>query len=161
MCAPGQGLPTGLWSAEGANATVKVRKPDGTKLVADTNCGTGCLLEPAVLPVAGTYTVEFRPQNAKTGAITLRLHEVTHLTGTVTLGGVASTLTATAPGQNGSWSFTGTAGQLVSFDLTDANFRQFGGRPGVGEQAGRDGAGGRDLLREELFPGVGGAVVTV
>ncbi|WP_143653313.1 VWD domain-containing protein [Streptosporangium subroseum] len=104
------------------DAYVSVKKPDGTVLVADTPCGRNCLLEPVVLPVGGTYTVEFRPQDAKTGSMTLRLHEVTHLTAGVTTGGVASTFTTTTPGQNGTWSFPGTAGQLVSFVFTDASF---------------------------------------
>jgi hypothetical protein len=104
------------------DAYVAVRKPDGTVLIDDTACGKNCLLDPAVLPVDGAYTVEFRPQNAKTGSITLQLHEVTHLSANVTLGGPASTLTTTTPGQNGTWSFAGTAGQLVSFNLTDASF---------------------------------------
>ncbi|MCK2218399.1 VWD domain-containing protein [Actinomadura sp. ATCC 31491] len=104
------------------DAYVAVRKPDGGVLVDDTPCGKNCLLEPVVLPAAGVYTVEFRPQNAKTGAITLQLHEVTHLAANVTVGGAASTLTTTTPGQNGVWSFTGTAGQRVSFNLTDASF---------------------------------------
>ncbi|MFI7702450.1 VWD domain-containing protein [Nonomuraea sp. NPDC049480] len=104
------------------DAYVAVRKPDGSVLVNDTPCGKNCLLEPVVLPAGGVYTVEFRPQSAKTGSITLQLHEVAHLAANVTLGGAASTLTTTTPGQNGVWSFTGTAGQLVSFNLTDANF---------------------------------------
>jgi hypothetical protein len=104
------------------DAYVSVKKPDGTVLVADTPCGRNCLLEPAVLPVGGTYTVEFRPQDAKTGSMTLQLHEVTHLTAGVTTGGAASTLTTTTPGQNGTWSFPGAAGQLVSFIFTDASF---------------------------------------
>nr|SBO97217.1 hypothetical protein BN4615_P6733 [Nonomuraea gerenzanensis] len=104
------------------DAYVAVRKPDGTVLIDDTACGKNCLLDPAVLPVGGTYTAEFRPQNAKTGSITLQLHEVTHLSASVTLGGPASTLTTTTPGQNGTWSFAGTAGQVVSFNLTDAGF---------------------------------------
>ncbi|MFG1978229.1 VWD domain-containing protein [Nonomuraea fuscirosea] len=104
------------------DAYVAVRGPDGTVLIDDTPCGKNCLLDPAVLPVSGAYTVEFRPQNAKTGSITLQLYEVTHLSANVTLGGPAATLTTTTPGQNGTWSFTGTAGQLVSFNLTDANF---------------------------------------
>ncbi|GAA3597812.1 hypothetical protein GCM10022419_096440 [Nonomuraea rosea] len=104
------------------DAYVAVKKPDGTVLVADTACGRNCLLEPVVLPSGGTYTVEFRPQNAKTGSMTLQLYEVTHLTGAVTLGGAASAFTTTTPGQNGSWSFSGGAGQLVSFNFTDASF---------------------------------------
>ncbi|WP_103954569.1 VWD domain-containing protein [Nonomuraea solani] len=104
------------------DAYVAVRKPDGTVLIEDTPCGRNCLLDPAVLPVAGTYTVEFRPQNAKTGSMTLQLHEVTHLAAGVTVGGAASTFTTTVPGQNGTWSFPGTAGRLVSFNFTDANF---------------------------------------
>ncbi|GAA3140035.1 hypothetical protein GCM10010466_33890 [Planomonospora alba] len=101
---------------------VAVRKPDGTVLIDDTPCGRNCLLEPTVLPADGTYTVEFRPQKAKSGSMALQLHEVAHLTGSVTVGGAASTLTATVPGQNGTWSFAGTAGKTVSFNLTDANF---------------------------------------
>ncbi|TYB64912.1 hypothetical protein FXF51_20965 [Nonomuraea sp. PA05] len=104
------------------DAYVAVRKPDGTVLIDDTACGKNCVLDPAVLPVGGVYTVEFRPQNAKTGSITLQLHEVTHLSANVTLGGAASTLTTTTPGQNGTWSFAGTAGQLASFNLTEASF---------------------------------------
>ncbi|MEV4116820.1 hypothetical protein [Nonomuraea sp. NPDC049695] len=113
---------TGSTFTSSSDVKVKVKKPDGTDLVADTRCGANCLLEPTVLPVDGTYTVELSPQNAKTGSLTLQLYSVAHLTGTVAVGGAASSLTTTTPGQNGSWSFSGTAGQLVSFNFTDANF---------------------------------------
>ncbi len=113
---------TGTTLANLYDAYVAVRKPDGTALIDDTPCGRNCVLDPVVLPADGAYTVEFRPQDGKTGALTLRLHEVAPLTGSVTLGGAASTLTVTTPGQNGTWSFAGTAGQNVSFDFTDADF---------------------------------------
>ncbi len=113
---------TGSTFTSSIDAKVKVKKPDGTDLIADTRCGTNCLLEPTVLPVTGPYTVELSPQNGKTGSLTLQLHSVTHLADTVIVGGAASSLTTTTPGQNGTWSFSGTAGQLVSFNFTDASF---------------------------------------
>ncbi|MEV0346464.1 VWD domain-containing protein [Nonomuraea sp. NPDC050680] len=113
---------TGSTFTSSSDIKVKVKKPDGTDLVADTRCGVNCLLEPTVLPVTGTYTVELNPQNAKTGSLTLQLYTVTHLTGSVIVGGAASSLTTTTPGQNGTWSFSGTSGRLVSFNFTEASF---------------------------------------
>ncbi|MEV4365344.1 hypothetical protein, partial [Nonomuraea sp. NPDC049625] len=107
-------------STTGARVTVK--KPDGSVLVAATYCGRNCFLEPIALPVAGTYTVEFDPQDGNVGKLTAQLYSITHLSGNVTVGGAASSLTTTTPGQNGTWSFSGTSGQLVSFNFTDASF---------------------------------------
>ena len=104
------------------SAYVKVTNPDGTELGAGSPCGTNCLLEPTVLPADGTYTVTWDPQDALTGSLALKIQSVTDTAAALTIGGPTSTLTTTVPGQNGSWTFAGLAGQRVHFNFTDGSF---------------------------------------
>jgi len=52
------------------------------------------------------------------GSETLQLYNVADITGTVTIGGSAVTVTTTVPGQNASLTFSGTSGQSVTVQLT-------------------------------------------
>jgi len=74
----------------------------------------------AVLPSTGTYWIDFNPELDDTGSFNLTLAEVAaDVTGTITPGGPPVTIATTEPGQNGSLTFTGTAGQRVSLLMTD------------------------------------------
>ncbi|WP_203994435.1 hypothetical protein, partial [Sphaerisporangium rufum] len=55
------------------NASVGVRKPDGTTLITSTYCGSGCSLRSTALPVDGVYTIVLFNNYADTGSLTAKL----------------------------------------------------------------------------------------
>ena len=74
------------------------------------------------LPVAGTYTILVDPQSTSTGSITLTLYDVpADLTGTITPGGSSVTVSPATPGQNAQRTFSGTANQRISLDMTSVS----------------------------------------
>ena len=97
---------------------VYVLKPDGTNLIVKTVDTSGGFAEPVKLPVGGVYKVKVDPQSSAYGSVTVGLYVVpADQTGTLTLG-TGKTLTTTVPGQNATWTFTGTSGQRISFNFT-------------------------------------------
>ena len=101
------------------NVKVSVLKPDGTNLIVKTVGTSGGFAEPVKLPVGGTYKVVVDPQSSYYGSVTVGLYIVpADTTGTLTLG-TPLTFTTTVPGQNGTRTFTGTAGQRISFNFTN------------------------------------------
>jgi hypothetical protein len=131
---PGQ---NGVWSFTGAagqavsfgftggtfgsitNAKVELRRPDSS-VISWAYCGTSCSLSPVTLPVTGVYSVVILPGTA-IGSLTAKL-DAGYVNQNVTIGGPSSTITLRSPGQNGVWSFTGTAGQAVKFEFTGGTF---------------------------------------
>jgi YD repeat-containing protein len=113
----GQWVSLGLTSVTITTATVTLLKPDGTSL-ASTSVGTsgGGLEPPSTLPTTGTYTIVVDPAGIYTGNITLTL--MSYLSGTLNLDGTATTATLATVGQNALYTFSGTAGQWVSFGFT-------------------------------------------
>ena len=101
-----------------ANLKVSVLKPDGTNLIVKTVGTSGGFAEPVKLPVGGTYKVKVDPQGSYYGSVTVGLYVVPNdTTGTLTLG-TPLVFTTAVPGQNGTRTFTGTAGQRVSFKFS-------------------------------------------
>src|SRR6266542_2416735 len=99
-----------------------VRKPDGSTLVS-TSIGSSDSIDTTTLPVDGAYTIYFNPSGAPVGSVTTQLFEVpADATVAATIGGPAVTVTSTVPGQNLAVTFTGTAGQRVSFRFTGNTF---------------------------------------
>ncbi len=106
------------YSLSGSNIGIytygKIFQPDGTTKLFDgyfTNGSTDVL----VLPVSGTYTIKVDPLGSAVGSVTLTLYNLSpDASGTITAGGGSVGLTITQPGQNGSLTFTGTAGTRVS-----------------------------------------------
>jgi YD repeat-containing protein len=81
-----------------------------------TGIGT-TLMEPPLLPAAGTYQFLLDPVGAGTGTLALTLYSVPadfSDTITVTSAGSSSTIATTIPGQNGRVTFAGTSGDRVS-----------------------------------------------
>ncbi len=104
---------------------ITIIAPDGvTQLYANNICGSdfsGLL----VLPATGTYTISVNPNHESTGAATFTLYTVPpDVTGMISANGTAVSLTTTAPGQNGSLTFSGTAGQRLSL-VTQPTFCVF------------------------------------
>jgi hypothetical protein len=94
-----------------------------TTVVAATDVGTnGKFIEPVTLPSTATYTIKVDPQGANTGGITLGLANFAGDTsGSITANGSATVVTSTAPGQNGTLTFTGSVNQRISLNMV-ANF---------------------------------------
>ncbi len=96
-----------------------IKKPDGTNLSSTSLCGATGYIDTAVLPVTGNYTILIDPQGTISGSQTLVLHDVPpDVTGTITPGGPAVTITTTTPGQNAVLTFGGTQGQRASLKIT-------------------------------------------
>lgn len=105
------------------SGNIFLHKPDGTRMTG----GNGYVnyLE-AQLPVAGTYTVLVETYSATAvGSLTLKLNNVTDVTGTITIDGAPVTVTTTTPGQDIRLTVSGT-GPDVYLYLSSNNF------PGVG-----------------------------
>ncbi|QDY07874.1 hypothetical protein FJK98_12430 [Micromonospora sp. HM134] len=108
------------------NATVVIRKPDGTNLGSSAYCGATCFFDAVTLPVAGTYSILLNPDGMYTGAVTLQVHDVpADATAAVTPGGAAATLTTTVPGQNATLTFPGSAGQVVTVAMTAGTYTRY------------------------------------
>jgi hypothetical protein len=107
-------------SANGSGSTITtcwnlgIYKPDGTQLANTFTCGSSAFIEPQTLPVSGTYTVVVDPSGSGTGQATVSIYDVADVTGTITPGGSSVLVQLPTPGQNGRFTFTGTAGQRIS-----------------------------------------------
>jgi large repetitive protein len=103
-----------------SSAKVSLLRPDGTTLVSPAYFGTnGGFVDAKTLPVTGTYRIFLDPQGAATGSATVTLYDVPpDATGSVAVGGAATTVSLGTPGQNARLTFTGTASQRVTLRLT-------------------------------------------
>ena len=96
-------------------------KPDTSVLVANSNFGSsGSFIEPFTIPADGTYTVKLDPRQWYAGSATVTVYDVSaDQAGTITAGTpLPLTFAAGSPGQNATETFSGTAGQKVSLNLT-------------------------------------------
>ncbi|HEX5107373.1 MAG TPA: hypothetical protein VFV95_02965 [Vicinamibacterales bacterium] len=100
-------------------------KPDGSTLAQVNELGngiTGEFIDPATLPVTGTYTVLVDPTSVNTGTVTISAYDVVDLTGSITVGAPAISVAITTPGQNALYTFAGTAGQVINNVTLTATF---------------------------------------
>ncbi len=85
-------------------------------------------METVTLPVTGTYSILINPVETAVGSETLLLYDVpADAMASITPGGAPVTLTTTVPGQNGIATFSGTANQRVSINVTGVSIT--GGSP--------------------------------
>jgi hypothetical protein len=104
------------------SARVSVLKPDLSVLVANANFGSsGSFIEPFTIPADGTYTVKLDPRQWYVGPATVTVYDVSaDQSGAITAGTpLPLTFAAGSPGQNASETFTGTALQKVSLNMTN------------------------------------------
>lgn len=109
------------------NLAAAIRKPDGTNLVSNNCMGSGSsgFFDTQILPTTGTYTVFVDPTNATTGSVNVTLYDVPDdVTGSITPGGSAVSVTIATPGQNALLTFAGTANQRVSLRATNVTMSQ-------------------------------------
>jgi subtilisin family serine protease len=103
-----------------SSAKLSILRPDGTTLLSASSFGTsGGYIDTRTLPQTGSYRILDDPQSNAVGSATLTLYDVPEdPTGTLVLGGPASTLVLDVPGLNGWRAFSGTAGRTVTLRLT-------------------------------------------
>ena len=99
---------------------VSIKKPDGTNLLGPVAVDAdGAFLGPKAIGANGTYKVLVDPQSRHTGDATVRVHSVpADVTGTLVAGGAAEDVTVGVPGQKARLTFSGSAGDRVSLDIT-------------------------------------------
>ena len=82
---------------------------------------SGGFLDTHTLPATGTYTIVIDPSGGSPVTMTLTAYSVPpDASASTTPGAAAASIPITVPGQNGLVSFTGVAGERVSFRLTTA-----------------------------------------
>ena len=98
-------------------------RPDGTPLpgVAST-CAGSVFLDTETLDQAGTWTILVDPQTTDTGSATLQAFTSTDQCGAILRNGTPVSVSLPTPGQNAARTFTGTVGQVVSAEITNAAF---------------------------------------
>ncbi|MGH2670177.1 MAG: hypothetical protein ACRDH5_13865, partial [bacterium] len=101
----------------GPTGEILLYKPDGTLFASSTIAIGTFLIEPPLLPAAGTYTVNVDLWLSSTGTETLTLYDVPpDVTGTIPFA-TAQTAALNTPGQNARYTFSGTTGQRVSLKV--------------------------------------------
>ncbi len=113
----GQRITIGLSAVTITQLYATVYRPDGVALTTPVLYNTiGGSLDLPVLPMTGTYTIFLDPVSTYTGNVTVTAS--TELTGTVTPGGAAVPISITRVGQDARYTFSGTAGNTVSLQLS-------------------------------------------
>ena len=116
--APGQRMSLALSGSISQGYYVWVRSPDGSILVPSSCCSTSWI-DTVAFPMAGTYTVVVDAAGVGTGSLSLTPYDVpADATSPITAGGSPVTLSATVPGQNITYTFTGSVGERVSLSLS-------------------------------------------
>jgi subtilisin family serine protease len=98
---------------------MSIKRPDGGTLGAQAVFGaSGTFVDTQSLPVTGTYTIVLDPQGPITGGATITLYDVPpDATAGIIPGGPGGSLQMPVPGQNGSATFAGQAGQRISLRI--------------------------------------------
>lgn len=104
---------------------ITVLNPDGTTLTAFSGYNAATF-GPYNLTQSGTYSIKVLPQSGGTGSLTLQVAVVTpNIVGTIASNGTATTMNITSPGQNASYTFSGTAGQQIGLVTTADSLNQW------------------------------------
>jgi YD repeat-containing protein len=132
--AAGQRIVLQVTNVSNPSASVVLLKPDGTTQTSigiNNSAGQTFFMDTQVLATTGTYTLWVQHNGTNVGSETLQLNSVpADLTGTITIGGAAvrvPTTGNTAIGQNASLTFSATAGQRVSINVTNATYTPYYG----------------------------------
>jgi YD repeat-containing protein len=100
------------------NPVVSILNPDGSTLASTTIIWSSSYIAAQTLPTTGTYTV-FIDTGMNGGSVTVQLYDAATITGTITVGG--NVTESVNIGQNVDLTFSGTAGQQVSFSAYNSN----------------------------------------
>jgi uncharacterized protein YhfF len=107
---------------------VSIVKPDGSKLIFPTSVdSSGAFFDTKTLPQSGTYKVLLDPQGAATGNASLTVYKVpSDAVGSLVVGGPSSTISLGTPGQDGRLSFSASAGEALTLDLSSVTIGSSG-----------------------------------
>lgn len=101
---------------------ISVYKPDGNVLASIGGfIGGSPFIDVQQLPVTGTYTILVDPESTITGSLNMTVHNISHITGSTSIGGSSVVSNLSTPGQNATLTFSGTASQKVSFVCTSSS----------------------------------------
>ncbi|WP_027347257.1 hypothetical protein [Hamadaea tsunoensis] len=96
-----------------------ISKPDGTDLYARWYAGSGSFADVVTLPADGAYTIKLDPSTVSLGTMDVQVWSVPADPSAVAApDGTVATVAMAVPGQNGSVTVAGTAGQRFSFRLS-------------------------------------------
>jgi len=122
----GQRVSLSLTSATFATCIyVYLFAPDGTQLSELTCPAASSFVDAISVPYTGTYTVGVDPLASNPGSVVITPNNASDVTGTITIGGSAVTMTNTVPGQNISLTLSSSAGQVVSQMNTNVTFPNY------------------------------------
>jgi YD repeat-containing protein len=107
--------------------SIGIYKPDGSVLTSNSGfLGSSPFFDPQTLPSTGAYSIVVNPQWTNTGSISLTLYDVpADVSGSISIGGSAVSVTITVPGQNGQLTFSGASGQQVTVHITGSTLGNF------------------------------------
>lgn len=113
-----------------SSVKVSILRFDGSALMAaKTVTPAGAYVDPITLPATETYTVKIDPQFQAIGSLDVGLYLVpADVSGTLT-SGVTTHVAIGTPGQNAVYTYAGTSGQRLAFNLTNVTL---GGGPCCG-----------------------------
>jgi RHS repeat-associated protein len=114
----GQHLVLTITNGLSSTYNLTIRGPDGAALYGPMCCNA-TYAETGPVSITGTYTAVFDPGPSGTGSVTVNAYAPTDVTTSVTPtpGGATAALTTTTPGQNLSFTFSGTQYQRISLSL--------------------------------------------
>jgi Domain of unknown function (DUF6531)/IPT/TIG domain len=81
-------------------------------------------VQPVKLPATGTYTILVEPHEPETGSLKVAAYSVTDVTGSITptTEGAKKEVSLKTPGQRALYTVSGTAGEIVSANITGVSF---------------------------------------
>lgn len=97
-----------------AGTQLKLLKPDKSVLAVNTLCGSSGMVDWVTAPTSGVYTVVLDPAGAAIGTADVAAYVFNDLTGSLTPNASPTGLTINYPGQNAVYTFTATAGQVLT-----------------------------------------------
>ncbi|MBI3150062.1 MAG: IPT/TIG domain-containing protein [Betaproteobacteria bacterium] len=116
--AGGQNIGLGSTTLSG-NLSFTVYQPNGASLYT-TYANQAFSADFPVLPATGTYTLLVQPAGSSSSSVTLALSN--DLTGTLPVDGSSQMFSTTRAGQNGRYTFAGSAGQIVGIEIGAVSF---------------------------------------
>ncbi|NOT56638.1 MAG: hypothetical protein HOP18_18730 [Deltaproteobacteria bacterium] len=104
-----------------SSSTVSITNPYGQVVASATVTTAGAFVESPLLLLSGTYTISVIPNGSATGGMTVTPHDIVDLTGPI-VSGSTMTMNLTNPGQQSRLTFTATAGQRASVQVSNSTF---------------------------------------
>jgi YD repeat-containing protein len=95
--------------------SMNVFTPSNVLFESFSNCGNGFFAGAATLPETGTYTIQV---SGGSGNVTATVYNIVNNVGSLVLGGPPVTFTDSTPGESPTLTFTGTAGQTITLNLS-------------------------------------------